>query len=39
MNLASSEPLRVPQISDIMAAGPLDFAEITSQSLQSTGYE
>lgn len=39
MNPASSEPLQVPQISDIMASGPVDFDELGRQPLRASNYE
>ena len=39
INPASLEPLQVPEISDIMAAGPIDFAALTRQSLRSSEHE
>jgi hypothetical protein len=39
MDPASSEPLQVPRISEIMASGPVDFDELGRQSLQSSDYD
>ena len=39
INPVSFKPLQVPEVSDIMANGPLDFAEIERQSLQSSSYK